>query len=88
MAAPAPKTYGETVVVALLMSLKAKGGTLAECIKDMTYLDGTRKFASFEHSLRAASRLAGQLNDKKDAGQVIGPADMSGGGASAGTATT
>jgi hypothetical protein len=79
MAPTTGKTYDEIVVVALLMSLKAKGGSLAEALKDMNALDGTRTVSGFEHSLRAVNKLAGNLNEKKARGESIDPTDMPGG---------
>jgi len=76
MAPAASKVYDETVVVAILMALKAKGGTLADPYKDMVLLDGSRTNSSFEHSLRNLNKLAGTLNDKKAKGQTLTPADM------------
>lgn len=76
MAPAASKVYDEAVVVALLMALKAKGGTLAEPYKDMVKLDGSRTNSSFEHSLRNVNKLAGTLNDKKAKGEILTPADI------------
>ncbi|TID16757.1 hypothetical protein E2P81_ATG09316 [Venturia nashicola] len=73
------KQYDETVVVALIMALKAKGGTTSEALKDMTSLDANRSLSSFEHQLRAANRLATTLNEKKSRGEALGPADVGGG---------
>lgn len=77
------KQYDETVVVALLMALKSKGGSLAEPLKDMTSLDGTRTLSGFEHQLRAANKLATTLNEKKARGEALSPADVGGGGRTA-----
>ncbi|QDS68429.1 hypothetical protein FKW77_010796 [Venturia effusa] len=76
-----PKQYDETVVIALIMALKAKGGTLADPLKDMTALDGNRSQSGFEHSLRAVNRLATVLNEKKARGEGLGPGDVGGAGA-------
>lgn len=84
--AAGPKTYDELVVVALLMSLKAKGGTIAEAVKDMAALDGKRSVSGFEHSLRAPNKLAGVLNEKKTRGEALGPDDI--GGVGGGSPTT
>ncbi|RDI89262.1 hypothetical protein Vi05172_g907 [Venturia inaequalis] len=74
------KQYDETVVIALIMALKAKGGTLTEALQDMTTLDGNRSHSGFEHQLRAANKLATALNVKKNRGEALSPADIGGGG--------
>jgi hypothetical protein len=72
------KQYDEVVVTALLVALKSKGGSLNEAIKDMVALDGNRTHSSFEHSLRAANKLAGDLNTKKLNGVALEPSDIPG----------
>ncbi|KAE9975561.1 hypothetical protein EG328_003137 [Venturia inaequalis] len=78
------KQYDETVVIALIMALKAKGGTLTEALQDMTTLDGNRSHSGFEHQLRAANKLATALNGKKNRGEALSPADIGGGGGGGG----
>ena len=58
------------------MSLKSNGKSLADPLKDMVSLDGTRTLSSFEHSLRAANKLAGDLVTKKGNGESLSPADV------------
>jgi hypothetical protein len=88
MAPAASKVYDETIIVALLMALKSKGGTYTEPLKDMVALNGNRTLSSFEHSLRAANKLAGEFNAKKASGQALTPADMPNESASGTTSTT
>ncbi|KAF2436621.1 hypothetical protein EJ08DRAFT_644948, partial [Tothia fuscella] len=82
------KQYDEVVVVALLLALRDKGGSLAPYLKDMHALDGNRSISGFEHSLRAANKLAGELLAKKQSGEVLTPADLSGNSATAPTSAT
>jgi hypothetical protein len=70
------KKYDDVVVVALLVALREKGGTLNPSLVLMKDLDGSRSTSSFEHSLRAANKLAASILAKKQAGQPITPADM------------
>jgi hypothetical protein len=81
------KQYDEIIVIALLMALREKSGSLNPHLKDMNALEGSRSVSIFEHSLRAANKLSAELLAKKQSGQILTSADM-GSSASVPTATT
>jgi hypothetical protein len=70
------KQYDEIVVIVLLMALKSSGGAANPWYKDMSALDGTRSVSGFQHSLRAANKLAGELLEKKTKGEALVPEDV------------
>jgi hypothetical protein len=70
------KKYDDVVVVALLAVLREKGGPLNPGLALMKDLDGSRSTSSFEHSLRAANKMAMSIVAKRQAGQPITPADI------------
>jgi hypothetical protein len=72
----APKPFDSIVVTALIMALRANGGTINAALHHMSALNGNRTFSSFEHSLRELNKLAIELNNKVAAGQTLGPVDM------------
>lgn len=75
-AAAGEKMYDEVTVLGLLLVIKAAGGTYNKVLADMSALDGKRTTSSFEHSLRAVNKLAGELFEKQKAGHKLGPADI------------
>jgi hypothetical protein len=70
------KTYDEITVLGLLLCIKNLGGSYNKVLADMSAIDGERSVSSFEHSLRSANKLAGELFTKQKAGQKLGPADI------------
>jgi hypothetical protein len=70
------KTYDEVTVLGLLLVIKQLGGTYSKTLADMAALDGKRTTSSFEHSLRAANKLAGELLEKTKTGAKLSPADI------------
>lgn len=75
-AAPGGKTYDEVTVLGLLLCIKNLGGTYNKALADMAAIDRNRSTSTFEHSLRSANKLAGELFAKQKAGQQLGPADI------------
>jgi hypothetical protein len=66
-----PKKYDEVIIVALLLALKEKGGAMNPILQSMSDLDGSRTPSSFEHSLRAANKLASSILARKQAGHPV-----------------
>jgi len=58
------------------MHLKAGSTTINPALKDMALLDGNRSVSGFEHQLRAANKIAGELLAKKNGGVELGPQDL------------
>lgn len=75
-AAATGKQYDEVTVLGLLMTIKTLGGTYNKTLADMAALDGKRSTSSFEHSSRAANKLAGELLEKQKAGHTLKPIDI------------
>jgi hypothetical protein len=65
------KKYDEVIVIALLVALKEKGGTMNPTLQLMSDLNGFRSASSFEHTLRSANKLAGSILAQKQAGHPV-----------------
>lgn len=71
------KTHDEVVVLTLVMMLKENGHSLGKAAYEtMHKLHGERSVDSFNHSLRAINKLAGELVEKKKNGVELSPADV------------
>jgi hypothetical protein len=70
------KTYDEVVVVGLIMHVRSLGGSYMKALNDIAALDGKRSTSAFEHQLRAANKMAGDLLAKQSHGDKIVPTDL------------